>query len=631
MSIVQPTTTETSEQLPLWRQIRWTLVFAFVLMSVIPALIVAVISISRAVDQAESQILDELLAVAELKHASVDRWLIDSQSTLEQLIVSSETPRLVDLAYRDQESDAYATELEYFQEIFHNSLDAQILLSEIFVYTPQGDLFISSNPDNIGKVVLNQPYFQGSLVGKAYEHEVLDAEFEGHIDYIQPIYVDSDTGELTMMLTHGVVDEVTGQLSVIIAGRPNLKILNELMLERAGLGETGETYLVGQENNYLLTESRFLDAAGQLHEHTSVGITDGLAGNNSFGQYDDYRGVPVFGVYRWVPELEAALLAEQDTAEALLSATTTRNFTMVITAVTILLAITFGLLISNYIANPITELTSVAAKIEKGDFGQRVNISQTNEVGLLARAFNSMTQQLQEFIGSLEARVADRTRALEISADVSRSLSTILDTDELTQAVVTRVNDAFDYYHSQIYLWNDDKNRLVMVGGTGESGKQMLAAGHGIDPGKGLVGKAAEANMPVLVSDVTQDSSWLPNPLLPDTKSEAAVPIALGSQVLGVLDVQHNVANGLQQQDVDMLQSIANQVAVALQNTRLYADTQAHADQEAMINEINQKILQTTDMESAMKVAIRELGRAVGAPQTAVRLKSKNGSNGHNN
>jgi len=276
--------------------------------------------------------------------------------------------------------------------------------------------------------------------------------------------------------------------------------------------------------------------------------------------------------------------------------------------------------LNRLVLSPLGELESVTQGVVAGDLNKQATVRSGDEVGRLAKAFNTMTAQIRRLVGSLEQQVKDRTQALETSTEVSRRLSTILDRDELVKEVVEQVQSAFGYYHAHIYLYDEGNEYLVMEGGTGEAGQIMLDRGHRIIKGRGLVGRAGDTNLPILVADVSQEDGWLPNPLLPETKAELAVPIAAGERVIGVLDVQGDETGSLDQSDVDLLISVANQVAIALQNSELYIATQKQAEVETRVNIIGQRLQSATSIEDLLQIAVRELSQTLDAERISIQI-----------
>jgi putative methionine-R-sulfoxide reductase with GAF domain len=281
------------------------------------------------------------------------------------------------------------------------------------------------------------------------------------------------------------------------------------------------------------------------------------------------------------------------------------------------ISVILGRLVARRIIEPIQALTEAANAIGAGDLASRALIPSDDEMGILTGTFNSMARQLRDRIGTLEHRVTEQTKALATFREVSR-LSAILDEKQLAAEVVEQIKNSFRYYHAQIYFHDESGENLVLAGGTGEAGQKLLNEGYKIPKGKGPAGRAAESNAPVIIGETAQDPNGLPNPLLPKTKSEAAIPIAVGDQVLGVLDVQQNIEYGITTVDADLLQSIANQVALAMQKAHGYLPDRQQAEREALIASINQKIRETASIENAMKVAVLELGRALGPQETRV-------------
>ena len=321
-----------------------------------------------------------------------------------------------------------------------------------------------------------------------------------------------------------------------------------------------------------------------------------------------------------IQDLKWLLVVHQNYDEALLPATQQSKISEILSVIVAVIMASLGIGFSQAVSTPIIHLTHVAEQIASGDLSAQAKVYAEDEVGVLARTLNTMTRRLSETLEGLELRVSQRTRAIETSAVVGRQLSTILNPAQLVKAVVEQLQEAFHYYHVNIYLFDKGQERLVMMGGSGEAGKLLLEEKHYLSRGRGLVGQATETGSVVLVPDTSVDPNWLPNSLLPETKSEIVVPIMIGEQVLGALDVQHNVVNGLSQQDSDVLQLIASQVAVALRNSQLYEEAQKQVQRQLRFNAIVEQIRSTTSVESALQIAVREVGRAIKASKTSIIL-----------
>jgi len=274
------------------------------------------------------------------------------------------------------------------------------------------------------------------------------------------------------------------------------------------------------------------------------------------------------------------------------------------------------------IAQPIRKLTETAQMVARGNFDVTANINSKDETGVLANAFNQMTAQLRDSISSLEERVAARTKDLATVAEVGTATATILETDKLMQAVVDLSKERFELYHSHIYLLDEAGENLLLTSGAGEPGRIMVAEKRSIplDREQSLVARAAREGKGVTVNDVTQDPNFLPNPLLPDTRSELAVPMIVGGQVIGVFDVQSEQVGRFTDSDINIQTTLAAQVATSIQNVRSFEQAKAQADLESLVNTIGQKIQRATTVEDTLQTAIRELGLALGASRVSANI-----------
>ncbi|HSJ54428.1 MAG TPA: GAF domain-containing protein, partial [Anaerolineae bacterium] len=275
------------------------------------------------------------------------------------------------------------------------------------------------------------------------------------------------------------------------------------------------------------------------------------------------------------------VVAEKDTTEAFRLA---RN-TLLITAVAVLggivLATGAGLVAVRRIVRPIEALSSTVQLVAAGDFSRRVPVARQDEIGRLAASFNRMAAQLHDMVAGLETRVAERTRDLErrsnylqASAEVGRAAASILEVDRLIGQVVNLIRERFGLYYVGLFLVNEDGDWAVLRAGTGTAGQALLGRGHRIRVGEGMIGWAVSRGQARVSGEATRDIVRLATPELPETRSEAALPLRSRGRVLGALTVQHETSGAFDPETVTVLQLMADQVAVAIDNAGLLTESQ---------------------------------------------------------
>ena len=236
----------------------------------------------------------------------------------------------------------------------------------------------------------------------------------------------------------------------------------------------------------------------------------------------------------------------------------------------------------NQHSRAVAALTAGTARLAAGAFGERVEVNSNDEMGEVAEAFNAMAAELQISYGVLEERVQERTRDLALAAEVGQRLARVRDLEELLDEAVRRIRDRFDLYYTQIYLVDEAGRNLVLYAGTGEVGAELVRRGFRLPiDRRSINGTAVLEKEAVVIPSTTKSTFFRPNPLLPDTRSEMAIPLLLGDQVLGVLDLQDDEAETLTVEILPAFRVLAGQLAIAVENARLFAEVE-EARREAM-------------------------------------------------
>lgn len=339
---------------------------------------------------------------------------------------------------------------------------------------------------------------------------------------------------------------------------------------------------------------------------------------NGVEKYVAYQPIPTIGYSLGlvvpVSETQAALIATRER----LDNESRRTFLNIIFATILLLAV--SIIVSRWMGNtlvkPLSQLTETATRLSMGDLNTKAQIQTRDEIGVLAKTFNTMTSRLRELISSLEQRVAERTADLEqaniqsrkradqlqVVSEVARAVSTEVDLENLLNLVTEVVSGRFGFYHVGVFLLDPVNKTAVLRASNSPGGKRMVARKHSLAIGQvGIVGYVTASGEPRIALDVGKDADFFNNPDLPETRSEMTLPLKVRGRVIGALDVQSTQSGAFTTADVDTLSILADQVAIAIENARLFAESgQALLESKALYGEIIQRSWEKKSTQSVI-------------------------------
>jgi len=251
-------------------------------------------------------------------------------------------------------------------------------------------------------------------------------------------------------------------------------------------------------------------------------------------------------------------------------------------------ALVISLAISQVISAPVIRLTETANEIVAGDLDAQATVISHDETGRLAAAFNTMTARLRAALIGLEQRVAERTAELELANEgnerrakqfesiskVSSTISSTRNLDNLLPQITSIISNEFGFYHVGIFLLDTAREYAILSAANSEGGRMMLERSHRLKVGEtGLVGFVTSTGKPRVALDTGSDAIFFNNPDLPETRSEITLPLRVGEEIIGALDVQSVEPNAFNQEDIQILSTLADQVSIAIENARQHEET----------------------------------------------------------
>ncbi|MEA3349116.1 MAG: GAF domain-containing protein, partial [Chloroflexota bacterium] len=566
-------------------------------LTLVSIVIVGSVAYFGAKDLLKKQSFAQLVTIEKNLESQIDTWIGERHillyHTVNESQLSSTIEHFISLDEQDPTFDSVGEEILTGLDLA-NSQRPQPPFNYFAIVDKDGEILTASFSDWVGETIEAEPFFT-SLSTKTVQSEIAYR--------LHPF----EASDIIIITAVPIFAENTSYSGAVVA----ITRENDLrtFLQTAQIYPASRAYFVNTDEIYLgvsklLQNVVRIEPSEKQKQTLNAGIKEVRESGEGYPQADylSFNSEPVLGTYTWIQEINSGFVVEVPTVTVYARLNNLLPIAAGLLGVTILIT---GLLFwqrIQHIVQPLTEITTAAQHFSEGDWHKRADVTRNDEIGFLAHSFNQMANELSSLHRSLEFQVNERAKQIRTAAEVAKIATSTTNLDELLRQTVRLIVERFDYYHAAIYLLDKTKDNAVLKESFSAADTDTLKPGLTISlASRSIISHVSSNNQHYIANDISADPLYIPSTNLPDTQSEAVIPLSVGDNVLGILDVQGNQLNIFKPDKVITLGMLANQIASALQNMRLLEATRTDLQATAALCQASYKITEANSAKNILE------------------------------
>lgn len=384
--------------------------------------------------------------------------------------------------------------------------------------------------------------------------------------------------------------------------------------------ERGRTFVL-LEPDVLIQLPRYATEPEAFRGHAHPVFTQVNDQTSGTLEYINANGDLVLSAYEWIPAWNMGIVTELPQSDIFAEVNSLAPFSLALVGAAALITVLAVTFVASRLLRPLGSLSELANRLTQGEWTYRVPVDRNDELGALAFSLNQMAEELSSVYRSLEERVEERTRQIRTASEVARAVISSPSLDDLLRRAVELIQKQFNFDYVSIFLIEEEGDFAQLQEATGDVGGALKAQGYIVPVGSpSIIGWVTSNNQPRLLSEIQPDSAALRRDLMATTRSELAVPLQTSGRVLGAIDVQSSSRDAFRQQDIEVLQTLADQLSAAILNARLAQLSATAADRARLVSEVTRELSGPMEVDEVLERAAKALQRGLGNPEVMVKI-----------